>query len=224
LNSGWMTEILAVLRKEARVDVRDLGSLLTVALFSGVTIFAISVASFNQQLKGGIAAGLLWVALLFAAVIGQPRRFLTEEDQGTSDLLRLLARPHAIFWGKCLMGILEMAVTALAMTLFFFLLTSATLKDPGLYALGLTGSVLALVGATSISGALASSARNRSTLAAAVALPLLVPIIFFGIASLRTSLGEGLPENAWPAAWGLLGYGIASIITGPWIFSAVWRR
>ena len=219
-----MTEVGAILRKEARLDSREIGSFLTVALFSGVTIFAISVATFNQSLDGNIAAGLLWIALLFAAVIGQPRRFLQEEDQGTGDLLRLLARPHAIFWGKMVMGILEMTITAIAITGLFFLLTSAKLVDARLYALGLTGTILSLTGATCISGALAASARNRSTLAAAVALPLLVPIVFFGVACLRASMGEGLPERAWVSGWGLLGYGIASVVSGPWIFAATWRK
>ena len=219
-----MTEVRAILRKEARLDIREIGSFLTVALFSGVTIFAISVATFNQSLNGNIAAGLLWIALLFSAVIGQPRRFLQEEDQGTADLLRLIAQPHAIFWGKLLMGLLEMTLTAIAITGLFFLLTSAKLVIPSLYLLGLIGTILSLTGATCISGALASSARNRSTLAAAVALPLLVPIVFFGVACLRASLGDGLPDRAWISGWGLLGYGIASVVSGPWIFAATWRK
>ena len=222
-NSNWRREVLAVFRKEYRSEIRSQSGLMTAGLFSVMAVFAVSVAGFNVRLGGGIASGLLWLALLFAAILSGPRRFTQEEEMRTADQLRLWGRPHAIYWGKALFAFAELLLTATVLCGLFFLLTSAKLAHPGLFVLGMAGSLLALSGAVCVCGAIAAPASNRTALAATLALPLLAPVIFWGVAALRVSLGEGVFENGMAAAWGLLGYGIASVAIGPYLFASVWK-
>lgn len=213
----------AVIRKEWRSESRAQTGLLTAGLFSVVSVFCLAVASYNQELLGRMAAGLIWVSLLFSALLTVPRRFLSEEEQGTGDLLRLTAPTTWVYYGKVWFSLAEQAVVATVVSGLFFLLTSARLVEPGLYALGLVGSILAITAATSLCGAIASTASNRASLAATIALPLLAPIIFFGVAAVAASMGDGRIDDGYRAAGGLLGYGIGSIAVGSFLFSAIWK-
>lgn len=212
------------MRKEWRTEFRNPSILLAGLLFSLGSMMAISLAAFSTKLSGTLGAGLYWVALLFASLLTAPRRFTNEEEQRTGDLLRLVARPHSVFWGKALWVLAELAANAIVLAGTFLLFTGQNVAQPGIFAVGLFGTVLALAGATSVSGAMASRARQSTGLAATLALPLLLPIIFLGMAALRTGLGDGVVENGWRSAVGLVGYGIASLAVGPYLFAAVWKR
>ena len=97
---GWSQEIQAMLRKEWRGEMRSKAGIYASGLFSTVTVIAIWFAAYGQTLQGTLAAGLLWIALVFASVLALPRSFVIEEEQGTGDLLRLWARPHSVFWAR----------------------------------------------------------------------------------------------------------------------------
>jgi heme exporter protein B len=218
-----------MLRKEWRTEFRAASGLFTAAVFAATCVLAIAAATFTTDLRGNTAAGLLWVCLLFSAAVSIPRRFLGEEESGTSLLLRLMVPEEAVFWGKWLFSFGETLVFSLVVSALFLMLTSMAVPIPGLFAVGMLGSVLALSGTTTLCSAIAAESKNRSGLAATLALPLLVPVIFFGIASLRVALGAEVLgprslDEAWRAAWGLVGYGIASVAIGSTFFAIVWKR
>src|SRR5437763_14502801 len=108
MNSSWSREIKAILRKEIASEIRTKSGLATVGLFSLAAVVAVAFAAFNLTIGGSLASGLLWVTLLFTAAVALPRTFVSEEEQGTGDLLRLMARPEAVFWGKALYNLLLM--------------------------------------------------------------------------------------------------------------------
>ncbi|MFQ3676725.1 MAG: heme exporter protein CcmB [Fimbriimonadaceae bacterium] len=93
-----MREVAAVFRKEARGEFRGRSGLVTAGLFGLVAVVAVSFGTSGQRLEPTVAAGLLWVTLMFAAVIALPRALTLEEEQGTGDLLRILARPSSVYW------------------------------------------------------------------------------------------------------------------------------
>jgi len=219
-----LTALFAILRKEFRVEFRSRSGFFAAGLFAVMAVFAISAASFNSKLPGNLSAGLVWVSLLFGSVIAVPRRFLQEEELRTADLLRLSAHPNAVYWGKTLFAIAETVAYGTVVSVLFFLLTSAKLVDPGLYCLGVLGTSICMGSVISLCGAIASQSANRTALASAISLPLIVPIVFMGIACLRVSMGEGLIPGGWRSGYGLVGYGIASLAIGPYLFAAVWKR
>ena len=221
--SSWKTEILAILRKEAASEIRTKSGLATVGLFSLAAVVAISFAAFNLKLGGSLASGLLWVTLLFTAAVALPRAFVTEEEQGTGDLLRLMARPEAVFWGKALYNLLLMLVTGLVLSVLFFTLVGLSVQTPWLYAVCLIGSCASLAGTVTLCGALVAQASSRSALAGAIAIPLLLPLVALGVAGMRVALGEGVMKGGEEAALGLVCYGIATLAIGPALFAAVWK-
>jgi heme exporter protein B len=223
LSSSWKAEIGAVFRKEVRTELRSRTGLTTAGLFGIVTVFTLGLASMNSKLDGNIAAGLLWVAILFSGVNSLPRTFILEEEQGTGDLLRLWSRPHAVYWGKALFNVVQ--ITAMASLLSFLYLGFAVLqlKVVWLFALTLLGGCAALAGAVTLTGAIVARAVNRSALAGAIAVPILLPIMAMGIAGMRSAFGTGFVESGQMAALGLLGYAAATLAIGPWLYAAIWK-
>jgi heme exporter protein B len=220
----WRRQVLAVLRKELRSEIRSPHGLLTGGLFSVLAVIAIMFAAFNMQLTPTLAAGLLWVIFLFAGVAALPRSFIAEEENGTGDLLRVTAQPHAVFWGKAIFNACMTIATTSILTLLFVVVMNLRISHLELMALGLIGGGLALSGAVTLCGALAARAASRQALAGAIALPLVLPIAVWGVTSLRVAFGEPGYDAGRAAAIGLFAYGIVTNAVGPYIYAALWKR
>jgi len=223
-SGSWSREIKAIFRKELASEIRTRSGLATVCLFSIAAVVAVAFGSMNQKLSGSLAAGLFWVTLLFTAAVALPRAFTAEEEQGTGDLLRLMARPEAVFWGKALFNLALMLVTGGVLSVLFFVLVGMPIENQILYAIDLLGSCAALAGTVTLCGALVAQASSRGALAAAIAIPLLLPLIALGVAGMRVALGEGELRGGEEAAFGLLCYGVATLAIGPPLFAAVWKN
>lgn len=219
----WISEIRAIAGKEFMSEGRSPHALLTGALFSLVSVVAVSVAAYNLHMTGTLAAGLLWVIYVLSAVIALPRTMLQEEESGTGDLLRMTARPHAVFWGKWLFNTVQNAVLAVCLTFLFILFNGIEITSFGLLAASLFGGCIALSGTITVTGALAARASNRFTLSTAIAVPLGLPVAFWGVGSMRGAFGEGFPTAARLAAAGLFAFGIAISVIGPYLYAVVWK-
>ena len=197
---------------------------LSAGLFSVVSVVGIAFASFQNRLTPPVAAGLLWVTMLFSSIVALARVFIAEEEAGTADLLRMLARPHAVFWGKALFNFVQMVITAAVISLLFFVLTGQPLNHWGIYLSALFGGCASLSGAVTLCGAMVAQATNRSSLAGAIGLPLLLPLIALGIGAFRYCLGAQGAAQATTSAIGLIGYAVAVFAIGPWLFAAFWKQ
>lgn len=219
--------IRAVLRKELKSEMRAKNGLVTTILFSIFTVVTIAMATYDQPLSPQIASGLLSVALLFAAIVALPRTMLLEEEQGTGDLLRLVAEPQDVFWGKAIYNLGLMLTTGLVLSVLFLGFTGTPLAIPWLYCLCLLGSCCAFTGAVTLCGALVAQASNRTALVGVLSVPLLLPLTFLAVSGLRVAFdmkGGFNVMNGVIAGVGLVCYGFASLAGGPYLFSAVWKR
>jgi heme exporter protein B len=222
-NSRWTAEIGAIVRKEALSEVRSKAGLLAGGVFGVVSTVALAMASATSSPSPSLAAGMVWVALLFSASVALPRAFVLEEELGTGDLLRLWARPHAVFWGKALFNSAIMVANATVLAGLYAFVGSVPIVDPALYVLSVFCGCFALSGVVTLCGALVSQAKNRSALAGALSIPVLFPLLFLGIESMRVAFGGGVAANGWQALLGMAGYATATLSLGPYLYSAVWK-
>lgn len=172
--------VRALLRKELLVELRTFESVPGMALFA-VTTFVVFHFALNQStVSGQEAAGILWVTLLFAAMLGLNRLFVADADQGGFDgfLLAPVDR-GALLIAKALALLAYLAVLELvAVPAFGLLLLGPSLGQalPGLLApLALGDLGIAAIG--TLVAALAVRTRARDLLGPLLALPLLVPIV-----------------------------------------------
>ena len=95
--------VAALLRKELLVELRTLESVPGMSLFAVTTFVVFHFALNRSTVEGDLAAGILWVTLLFAAILGINRLFVADADQGGFDgfLLAPVER-NAMFVAKAL--------------------------------------------------------------------------------------------------------------------------
>jgi len=195
--------VLALLRKELLVELRTLESIPGMSLFA-VTAFVVFHFALGQNaVSGQEAAGILWVSLLLAAMLGINRLFVADADQGGFDgfLLAPVDR-STLLLAKALALLAYLLVLELvAVPAFGLLLLSPSLGQalPGLLApLALADLGVAVIG--TLVAALAVRTRARDLLGPLLALPLLVPIVIGAARSTAPLLALAHP-GALPARW-----------------------
>jgi heme exporter protein B len=225
--AAWQREILAVIRKEWQSELRAKTGFATAGLFAFVTVVTTSLAFFNRNVNNEglpqVASSLLWTIVLFSSLLSLPRAFVLEEETGTLDLLRLTARPHSIFWGKALFNLGQTLGIAVAASLLFIAFTGTHVPRPDLFAGALLGGTASISAAVTLCSAIAAQAANRGTLAAAIAVPLLLPILQMGVSAMRAAFGAGLISGGVTSVIGLIGYAIATMAVSPYIYAAIWK-
>ncbi|MGA8363888.1 MAG: heme exporter protein CcmB, partial [Solirubrobacteraceae bacterium] len=82
---GTFAVVGALLRKELLVELRTLESVPGMSLFAVSTIVVFHFALQRSTVDGDLAAGVLWVTLLFAAMLGLNRLFVADAEQGGFD-------------------------------------------------------------------------------------------------------------------------------------------
>ncbi len=205
----------ALLRKELLVELRTLESVPGMSLFAVSTFVVFHFALNRTSVDGDLAAGVLWVSLLFAAMLGVNRLFVADAEQGGFDgfLLAPVSRT-AMLLGKALTLFAFLAVLELvAVPAFALLLLGPSLQRalPDL----LVVLVLADIGIAAIGtlvAALAVQTRARELLGPLLALPLLVPIVIGGARASSPLLSAGHPGS--PAARWLLLLGLYDLVFG----------
>ena len=68
-----------------RLELRSRESVPAMVLFSLSTFVLFHFALDEAEVSGGLAAGILWVTLLFAAILGINRLFVAEREEGGFD-------------------------------------------------------------------------------------------------------------------------------------------
>ena len=205
----------AVVRKDLLVELRTGEVAPAMVLFSISTFVLFHFALDRRSVDGDLAAGVLWVTLLFAAVLGIVRLFVAEREQGGFDgfLLAPVDRT-ALFVAKatvlfCFLAAVELvAVPAFAILL---LGPSPWQALPDLI-LVLVLADLGIAVAGTMVGALGIQTRTRELIVPILALPLLIPL---AIAAARATSPLLLETGAAaiPGRW-LLVLGLYDLVFG----------
>lgn len=175
---NYLTDVGTLARKDLLLELRARDTLPAMLLF----VFSTLVV-FHFVLPGGsselAATGLLWVALVFTALLGLSRSFAAEREQGVIDGLVLAPSDRSAIWlGKALsilvfLGLAEL-VALPAFALFFgdvdgSLVAGVALADLGIAAVG------------TLLAAVAAASRARELLLPLLFLPLAIPIVIGGV-------------------------------------------
>ena len=206
--------IRALLRKELLVELRTLESVPGMSLFAVTTFVVFHFALNRNSIDGDLAAGVLWVTLLFAAMLGLNRLFVADADQGGFDGFLLAPVERSAMLVAKLLALLTYLVVLEIVAVPAFLLLLAPSSD---HAVGSLIGVLALgdIGVAAIGtlvAALAVRTRARDLLGPLLALPLLVPIVIGGARASSPLLVLGRAGSP-PARW-LLTLGLYDLVFG----------
>jgi heme exporter protein B len=205
----------ALLRKDLRLELRTRESVPAMVLFSLGTFVLFHFALHRDDVDGDLAAGILWVTLLFAAVLGINRLFVAEREEGGFDgfLLAPVDRT-ALFVAKAALLFAFLALVEVAVVAAFSILLlgpSPWGALPGLaLVLALADAGLAVIG--TLVGALAVQTRARDLLVPLLAIPLSLPLVIAGSRATSPLLAPAGAE-ALEARW-LLILGLYDLVFG----------
>lgn len=195
---SYLRQVGAVVRKDLVTELRTRQRVATMGGFSvlvGVLFnYAIDPTLVRIQ---DIAAGLLWMTLIFAGVMGVGRTFQLEAEDGAFQGVLLSPVPRdALYLGKVISNaILVSVVTLLTLGVFglFFQLDYG--RHPFALGLVLFLGVLGFVALATLFGAVSAATRLGDTLLPILIFPLLVPVVIFGVGSTgRLLMGRPLAE------------------------------
>jgi heme exporter protein B len=174
----YLTDVGALARKDLLLELRARDTLPAMLLFVLSTLVV-----FHFVLPGSPSAlaskGMLWVSIVFTALLGLARAFAAEREQGVIDGLVLAPSDRSAIWlGKAIsllvfLGLAEI-VALPAFALFFSGVNGATIAGVALADLGIAAVGTLLAG-------MSAASRARELLLPLLFLPLAIPIVIGGV-------------------------------------------
>jgi heme exporter protein B len=204
-----VSTVKTLIHKELLLEWRAKEAVPSMALFAITTFVVFHFGLQRTTVEGDLAAGVLWVTLLFAAMLGIERLFVAEREEGGFDgfLLAPVDRTAMLVAKAAALALYLAVVELVAVPAFALMLLGPSIGPalPGLLLLLVLADVAIAVIGTLVS-ALAVQARGRELLVPLLALPLLVPVLIAGARGTTPLLlqagAEGLPVR-WPLLLGL---------------------
>jgi len=215
--------ITAVFKKDMQAELRSRFALNSVLAFVGAALLLILFSLNVDQLPPTPQSGIIWIIILFAALLSLSRSFVAETEKKTFNLLRLHANASDVFGGKLLYNfvfILGVNGTTFALYIFFLGLPVANLLT-----LILT-LVLGTIGLSAIStmlAAIVSQADRKGAIFSVLSIPLLFPLILILVDATKAALLEGAVASFWNNFWALIGFAGTTITAGFLLFDYIWE-
>jgi heme exporter protein B len=198
-----------------------------ILMFAVTTLIAVSfsIGSFriDPADRPFLYSVLLWIILTFSALSGLARSFVKEEEAGTIDVLKLSARPQAVFLGKLLFNLTLLSALGLIIVPLFILFMAYQISLPGFFLSMVISGVLGLGAGTTIIAAMIARASARGALFSVLSLPLLFPLMITCIKGCERA-AIGVNSAGWPEVRIAIAYVIIMIILSLFLFPLVWEE
>jgi heme exporter protein B len=218
----YLRAAFAVYAKDIRLEARSKETVTAILVFAVIVAFIFGFAfDPSPRIIATVGPGIVWVAYVFAGILGMNRTFALERDRGTLDglLLAPIGR-EAIFAGKVASTATVMLfVEALLMPVFLVLF------DLDLFSVwfGLI-ALAATIGFSTVGtlfSAIAANTRAREVLLPVLFLPVALPLIIAAVTGTAATLdGEG---------WGgvgrwlqfMIAFDVVFLVLSSWAFEFV---
>lgn len=202
--SSWR-QFTAILRKDIVMELRTKEMLTSMGLYAllVLVVYYLALAQAGSSFEVGyIAAGLLWLAIIFTSLLGLNRSLVHEKDQGCLDALLLspIDRP-VIFFGKAVGNLLFLLIVQVIIVplFYFFFLAGTDLAGP-LWMLVLT----LLVGSIGIAGmgtmlaTMSVNTKGKDFILAVLFIPVMFPLLYACVgAATGVVMGDAVFADGW---------------------------
>lgn len=175
---GYLADTVALARKDLLLELRARDTLPAMLIF---VLSTLVVFHFALPADAGdeAAYGLLWVAIVFTALLGLGRAWLPEREAGALDGLVLATRDRSVIWLAKTLAALAFLSAVEAVALPAFALFFAPLDAESIAAVLLASLGICIVG--SLASAMAAAGRGREVILPLIVLPLAIPLVVGGV-------------------------------------------
>jgi len=183
-----LRKVLAIVGKDVATEIRTKEMVGAMFVFSLLILFIFNFAfDLRADNLQTLAPGVLWIAIVFAGMLGLSRSFILERDRGVLDgLLLAPVDRSAIYFGKTIGNVLFISLVEIIILPFFIILFNQTLAvAPALIGVIILGTIgFASVG--TLFSAMAVHTRAREVLLPIMLFPVIIPVM---LAAVRLTSG-----------------------------------
>ena len=218
-----MKAALALLTRDVRLAWREGGAIGT-ALGFYLVVIAITPLGLGPDLNllARIAPGILWVALLLAALLSADRIFHNDYEDGALDVLTTGPLPLSLVTAiKSFAHWLTTGVPLALLAPLLGLLLNLPVAAWPLLVLAMLVGTPAVSFVAAIGASLTLGLRRSGLLLALLVLPLYVPVLIFGVAAASAAVVG--PASPWPPLFMLCALSLASVVLAPIAAAAALR-
>lgn len=199
-----MNMVLTIARKDLTIEWRTRTLLARILPFALLVLVLFAVALDSEPLILRAAAGLVWLAMLFATMIMVQRSFDVEiVDSALDALLGFVSSPSKVFFGKALSLFVQLFALAVVLVCASVVLYGARVEGSGVVLLVtvlVTATLgLALVG--TLYGVVVANMHGRDSLLPLLALPVLAPLLIGATRATEAAFGSDTIDVANGWAW-----------------------
>ena len=193
----FFEQVLAILWKDIRCELRSKQTWTSMGLFALLVLVIFNFAfDLRVDNKAAIAPGALWVAFIFASLLGLGRTNAVEREKGLMD--RLLLCPvdrKAVYLAKLLGNLLFIGVVELVALPVFAALFNIPLFGE-LLPIVLLGTLgIAAIG--TLFSAIAAATQARELLLPILVFPLIVPVVISAVRATGNLMAPAINEPPW---------------------------
>jgi heme exporter protein B len=218
-----MRPALALLLRDITLAWREGGAIGTTLGFYLVVV-AITPLGLGPDLNllSRIAAGVLWVALLLASLLSADRIFHNDYEDGTLDMLAMGPLPLPLVAAlKSLAHWITTGVPLALLAPILGLLLNLPINAVPWLVLAMLAGTPSVSFVAAIGASLTLGLRRSGVLLALLVLPLYVPVLIFGVATVSAATTG--PASPWPPFLMLCALSLASLVLAPIAAAAALR-
>ena len=193
----YLRVVGAIAWKDLRAEIRSRELINAMILFTLMTVLIFSLAlELDKEARQTTVAGVLWVTVIFAGILGLGRSLASEKDRGSLDALLLAPIDRsALFFGKMLGNLLFVLVVALVLIVLLTVLFNVSLFEPRLLlVLGLGTLGFTTVG--TLLSSMSVHARAREAMLPILLMPVVLPVLISAVRA-STAILEEMPRADW---------------------------
>ena len=216
-------QALAISKKDFYSEIRTRYAVNALAMFVIVVISIIKFSLGEEKIGSELNAGLLWIIIFFSNSSGLSRVFTSEEERGTSLVLKLTSESKAILLGKLIFNTTLTFIINLLIVLLYVLITDLTINSPGLFILTIILGNFGLSSVLTIIAALISKSSSKGTLYPVLSFPLLLPFMLAAINATWLTI-EGTSFSGVSGEFQIIiSYTIVIITASFMLFDVIWN-
>ena len=224
--STLLSEILAILAKDIRSELRARVAVNSIFLFAVTTLFLVSYVIGPYKVaspdKPYILSAWLWIILFFCAMSGMSRVFIKEEEAKTSSALQLASRPAAVYIGKCLFNFLIMISVSVIITPLYIILMEFQIHRPFQFGLMVLCGLTGLAAGVTLIAAVVAKARMQGTLFPILSFPIIIPLLLVIIDGTSKAAVTAAGSSSMQSIAAVLSFTGAMFVISLLLFDRVW--
>jgi heme exporter protein B len=187
---SWIAPAATIAAKDLRLESKTRDVLASVGLFA---LLVVVTASFSFPTSGegreDVAAGVLWIAFLFAALLGMGRSMAIEKEESCLEGLLVSPVPReSIFLGKLFANLGFTFAIELLIVPVFVVLMDLRVGGAALLVLSAFLGTVGVVVVGTLFAAIAVNTRGREAILPLLVLPVSVPVMIAAVKSTQAAL------------------------------------